>query len=347
MNDKTPSAMLENSTVAATPKPSAGGMMAGASAMVQRTLAEVQVAVMMAKQFPRNKIEAQEKLVNDCCRLNLAAAGLYSYNKGGTEITGPSIRLAEAAKTAWGNMQSGWREVSRSVVDGVGISEVEAFAWDCENNTRASRTFTVKHWRDTKKGGYPIKDERDIYELCANQAARRERACILTTIDGDIIEAAVDQCLLTLNTKGEVTPEKIAGMVKVFAEYGVTKGQIEKRIQCRIDAINAPRMIALIKVYNSIKDGMSKPEEWFDKEDEPEGEAAGATTATQKAKDALKKTTGKGLHKGEDPGIAEEYIDPKTGEVTEKKPEPKADDKKPDNKPVVEGMLFGRNGDKK
>ena len=124
MNDFTDT---ENSIVAASPRREL--QTASADAIVQRTLGEVQVAVMMAKRFPRNKIEAKEKLITDCCRESLAKVSMYSYARGGTNITGPSIRLAEAAKNAWGNMQSGWREISRTTVQGVGVSEIETFAW--------------------------------------------------------------------------------------------------------------------------------------------------------------------------------------------------------------------------
>ena len=240
------------------------GQTAGAQALVQRTLAEVQVAVMMAKQFPRDKIIAKEKLLNDCCREGLASAAMYSYARGGTEITGASIRLAEAAKNAWGNMQSGWRVLSRTNVGGIETSEIEAYAWDSENNTRESVTFSVRHWRDTKKGGYALTDERDIYELCANNASRRVRACILKMIDKDVIEDALQQCQLTLNNKVQITPEKIQQMVKMFEDVGVSKKQIENRVQRRVDAINGILLHSLGKIYNSIKDGMSEPKEWFD-----------------------------------------------------------------------------------
>lgn len=300
--------------------------LAGANALMQRTLAEVRVAVMMAKEFPRDKILAKEKLMNDCCREDLAAVSMYSYSRGGTEITGPSIRLAESAKNAWGNMQSGWRELSRSTLNGVGISEVEAFAWDCENNTRSSVSFTVKHWRDTKQGGYALKEERDIYELCANQAARRERACILKIIDGDMIEAAVTQCHATLNSKVQVTPERIASMVKMFAEYNVTKEQLEKRVQRRLDTINGPVMISLTKIYNSMRDGMSKAADWFEIEEKKTDDAK-TGTKTEQVKEKLKKEKAKA-----------EGADETTGEITADGPKPKKTDApvgfKPDALPI-------------
>ena len=45
-----------------------------------------------------------------------------------------------------------------------------AYAWDLESGYYDERQFQVRHWRDTKKGGYAIKEERDIYELVANHS---------------------------------------------------------------------------------------------------------------------------------------------------------------------------------
>lgn len=316
MNDEVKSEM-PNSIVAASPR-NVSAQTANANAVVQRTLGEVQVAVMMAKQFPRDKIECKEKLVNACCSEGLAALAVYSYARGGTEITGATIRLAEAAKRAWGNMQSGWREISRSRgSDGVGISEVEAFAWDTENNTRESTTITVRHWRDTKKGGYALTDERDIKELLANQSKRLERGCILNSIDGDLIEAALEQVKTTLTTQVKVTPERISGLLAAFAEYGVSQAQIEKRIQRRIDAINPALIISLTKIFNSMKDGMSVAADWF----EPE-EAGADDDKKEPAKGGNAKLKEKLGKKDREETAKAAGADPVTGEIKDDKKEP-------------------------
>ncbi len=152
-----------------------------------------------------------------------------------------------------------------------GVSECLAYAWDLETNFRDEKRFQVKHWRDTRSGGYAIKEERDIYELIANMGARRKRACLLAVIPGDVQDAAVKQCHVTLTTKAEVTPERIKAMLELFAQYNVTKEQIEKRIQRRLDSITPSLFVQLGKIANSLRDGMSKPEEWF----EPEASAGG------------------------------------------------------------------------
>jgi len=225
----------------------------------QRAIAETQAALIIAKRFPRDTLAAIDRISNACARPGLAEASLYEYSRGGTNITGPSIRLAEAIAQNWGNLQFGIRELEQRD----GVSTVEAFAWDIETNTRQLKVFQVAHKRHTKKGAYKLEDPRDIYEMVANQGARRMRACILGIIPGDVVEDAVRQCEHTLKTKAEVTPDRLSVLLTKFAEYGVKKAQIELRIQRRVDAITPAQMINLGKIYNSLKDGMSVPSDWF------------------------------------------------------------------------------------
>ena len=198
-----------------------------------RAVAEVQAALFIARTNPRDQKRAMDRILNACCRPSLAESAIYAYARGGSSITGPSIRLAEAVAQQWGNMQFGIRELSNQG----GKSEVQAFAWDVETNTRREITFTVPHIRHTKKGSYKLEDPRDIYELVANQGARRLRACILAVVPGDVVEAAVNQCQITLQSHTDVTAEGIKKLIEAFEPLSVTKAQIEKFCQCRAEAI--------------------------------------------------------------------------------------------------------------
>lgn len=228
----------------------------------QREIAEVQAAMAIAKRFPRDPIAAMDRILQACTRPTLAEGALYSYSRGGSEVSGPSIRLAEVAAQSWGNIQFGIRELEQRN----GESTVEAYAWDMETNTRQSKVFQVVHKRHTKKGVFKLEDPRDIYEMVANQGARRLRACILGVIPGDVIEAAVKQCETTLRASADTSPEALKKIVEAFGAFGVTKAQIEKRIQCRLEAIRPAQVVLLKKVYASLRDGMSTPAEWFDAE---------------------------------------------------------------------------------
>lgn len=253
-------------------------------ATAQREIAEVQAAVLMAKRFPRDQIRAMDRIMQACARPSLAESAIYQYARGGTDIAGPSIRLAEAIAQAWGNVISGITILATDPSK----SECIAYAWDLETNYRDEKRFTVKHWRDTRQGGYALKDERDIYELAANLGARRKRACILAVIPGDVIEAAQHQCEVTLKTKADITPERLKSLVDKFAEYGVTQEMIEKRAQRRLDAMTPALLVQFGKIYNSLKDGMSQVADWFEgAQSEPEQAPQSRTDAV---KSALKKS---------------------------------------------------------
>lgn len=244
-----------------------------------RAVAETKAAMLLAKQFPRDQVQAVDRILASCARPSLAEAALYQYAKGGTDVTGPSIRLAEAIAQSWGNVQFGIRELEQVP----GRSTVEAFAWDVETNTRQVKIFQVDHVRHTKKGVFKLNDPRDVYELVANQGARRLRACILGIIPGDVVDSAVRQCEVTLRSKVEVTPELIKSLVEKFAAYGVTKEQLEKRIQRRLDETVSPALIVQLgKVYNSLRDGMSSVGDWFEVAPAVDDKAAGKGSASLK-----------------------------------------------------------------
>src|SRR5690606_22127048 len=180
--------------------------------------------LLMAQQFPRDQVQAMDNILNAFTRPRLAEVAKYQYSRGGSDVDGPSIRSAETIAQNWGNMEFGFREVSRGRgTDGVTYSEVEAFAFDLQSRTRRALQFQVRHWRDTKKGGYAVRDERDIYELMSNMAQRRVRACILAIIPGDVIDAAMEQAELTLKSKADTSPEAMQKMVAPFEPIGITK----------------------------------------------------------------------------------------------------------------------------
>lgn len=231
-----------------------------AAAEQAKAIAEVQAALLIARAHPRDPRRAMDRILQDCMRASLAEEATYKFKRGDTFITGASIRLAETIAKRWGNMEAGVKELSRAN----GVSECMAYAWDYETNYRDVRAFTVRHWRDTREGGYALKDERDIYELIANNGARRKRACILALIDGDVVDAALAQCKATEEADIDVTDERIGQMLARFEEYGITKELIERRIQRRISDITPAMVVSLREIFNSLKDGMSAPAEWFD-----------------------------------------------------------------------------------
>jgi hypothetical protein len=227
----------------------------------QRVTAEVQGMIVAAHHMPRNQQRAMDRILNACTRVTLAEKAHYSYARGGNAIEGESIRLAECLAQNWGNVSCGIAEISRHD----GVSECVAYAWDLETNYRVDMKFQVKHWRDLREGrGYAVTSERDIYEVVANQGARRKRSCILAVIPGDVVEAASNACRQTLIAKADTSPAALKQMVDAFGELGVTQPMIEQRIQRRLEAIRPAQIVMLRSVYNALKDGVADVADHFE-----------------------------------------------------------------------------------
>ena len=230
--------------------------------MVSRQAQEVQAAMVIAKKFPRDEYDAIERIKRACQRQTLAEQAVYSYPRGGQNVTGPSIRLAEALAQSWGNIDYGIIELEQKD----GSSEMMAYAWDLETNTRVTKIFAVEHKRDTKKGSYKLTDSRDIYEATANFGARRMRACILGVIPGDVVDMAVEECKETQKKSyGELpSQEKIVKIEKLFKkDFGVTKSQLEEYAGRNLAEWGTEECTDLWGVYTALKNAQAKVEDYF------------------------------------------------------------------------------------
>ncbi|MBT9286633.1 hypothetical protein KM038_15205 [Bacillus velezensis] len=248
-------------------------------AMVSRQAQEVQAAMVIAKKFPRDVYAAFDRIKKACERRLLAENAVYEYPRGGTKVSGPSIRLAEALAQNWGNIDYGIMELEQKA----GESSVMAYAWDLETNTRQTKIFTVKHERKARGAITKLDDPRDIYEMVANQGARRVRACILGVIPGDIVDAAVDMCQKTLiSGHKEPLEDRLRSAFSLFKkEFGITKEMIQEYIGSNVDAFTEQDFLKIGRIYTALRDGMAKKEDYFNVK---------ATSATKsKAEEEFKK----------------------------------------------------------
>ncbi|BAQ11346.1 hypothetical protein OXB_2875 [Bacillus sp. OxB-1] len=232
-------------------------------ATASREMEEVKGAIFLAKQFPRNVYQSEQRIMDACKRPSLAETAIYQYPRGGTKVAGPSIRLAEVVAQNWGNIDFGIKELEQRE----GESTVMAYAWDLETNTRQTKVFSVKHSRQAGGQLKKLTDPRDIYEMVANQGARRVRSCILGIIPGDIIEKATEQCQKTLaGASPEPLRDRVAKMLNYFKEtYSVTQEMIEDRFGYNADSFTEIDLVNAKSIINSLKDGMASVDDYFDK----------------------------------------------------------------------------------
>lgn len=320
MNEKTKSAVpYEQLRGDAGPQTNMGAL---ASIEESRALKAAEARVILAKRFPRDEERARSKILKAFENPKLADAAMYSYPRGNETIEDLSIRAAETIANYWGNLEYGIQEIDRQH----GYSEMLAYCWDLESNVYHYRAFKGRHWRDTRSGGYAVKDERDIYEVTFNLGARRLRSCILESIPAHIKEEAESIINETLRkAEGAVPIEKrVDEMLKTFGALNITRDMIERRLGHSLSAVSEVEMVGLRKIYKGIKDGHAKSEEFFEFGD-PDAPTPRAKATTQPKE------------KTKPPAAAEKEKEPEgtARQETEGRPEPGDGD--PEQDPAAAG----------
>ncbi|MDF5755791.1 hypothetical protein [Spongiactinospora sp. TRM90649] len=227
-----------------------------------RAVAEVHAAILVAQQNPRDTDAALAEMRRSCERLALAEKAFYDFPRDDKIVTGPTIYLARELARIWGNIQHGIHELSRD--DDHGQSEMQAFAWDVEKNTRVSSTFIVPHKRDTRRGAKPITDMRGVYENNTNNGARRVREAIFATLPPWFSEEAQAICRATLEAgDGRVLPARVTEAIAAFDALGVTADRIERKLGIPRGEWT-PRDVSRLEItYRSIRNGELSADEVF------------------------------------------------------------------------------------
>jgi hypothetical protein len=257
----------------------------GTAVEQSRAVAEVQAAIIVAQQCPRDMVRAWAEMRAACGRLALASRAFYTVTNRGT---GPSVHLARELARIWGNIDYGVKELRRD--DEASQSEIQAYAWDQQTNVRSTRLLIVPHARMKRVRGEHTRelliDLTDVYLNNQNVGARATRECIFTVLPADFVAEAQEICRATIE-KGDGQPldKRIASMIEAFAGFHVTVGQIEAKVGRKRGLWTAVDLADLSVVFSSIKRGEISAEEAFP----PERITADEIVGTQANRDAIQR----------------------------------------------------------
>lgn len=272
-----------------------------------RAVAEVQAAIVVAQQCPRSINAAVTAMRESCSQQALAERAFYRFPRGGQTVTGPSVHLARELARCWGNVQYGIAELRRD--DEQGQSEMQAYAWDVQTNTRSVQVFVVPHKRDTRKGPTPLIDMRDVYENNANNGARRLREAIFAILPPWFVEEAKDLCSKALSEGGgKPLAQRIADSVKAFErQFGVTVDQLEQKLGRDRDRWTEHDIAQLTVTYRSLDRREITVEDEFPPQRTTVDEIKGQAEEAKPAKKAA--TRRKAPEKGEQETLTPEAPD--------------------------------------
>jgi len=248
-------AKIEETALATTTEKSTELAPSSSAALVE---AEIRAAITVALKFRRNEETAFGRLMKSCQRPAFAEEASYSFPRGGTEVSGPSIYLAREAARLWGNIRYGLNVIA----DDEESRTLEAWAWDLETNSKVYAQDTFKKLIYRKKGGWIKPDERDLRELTNRRGAILKRNCILELLPPDLIDDARRMAVATLESGAKGDPELARKKIIVaFGGINVSPEMIEKKLGHKLSECSPAEVASLRQIYKSIVDGNSK---WAD-----------------------------------------------------------------------------------
>ena len=220
---------------------------------------EIQSAILIAKQMPRSEAQAFSKLMMSCQRGSFADDVTYSFPRGGSTVTGPSVHLAREAARVWGNIRYGLDIISDEEESRV----IRGWAWDMETNTKVASDDAFKKLIFRKKGGWIKPDERDLRELTNRRGAILVRNCILQLLPKDLIEDALYQARKTIEAGAAEDPDSAKKrLLASFATIGVTAEMLMEKLGGPFSELTPQELTELRGIYKSIADGNSKWSEY-------------------------------------------------------------------------------------
>lgn len=243
---------------------------------------EIEGAIILARQFPRNEDAAYQALMRSCKRLTFAQDCTYSFPRGTEQVEGASVYLARELARLWGNIRYG----VDIIADDDAERTIRAWAWDLETNTRTSADDTFAKLIYRKKGGWQKPDERDLRELTNRRAAIIVRNCLLGILPPDFVEDAMAEAKKTLQ-KGvsDNIDDSRKKLVVAFGGIGVSVEQIEEHIGHPIASSSPAEITKLRAVWKSISDGNSTWSDYLPHDSKPttppsDGSGASASDLT-------------------------------------------------------------------
>ena len=271
----------------------------GAAAKEQH---EIQSAIIIAKKMPRNEDLCFQKLMKAASRPSFAEDATYSFPRGETDVTGPSVNLAREAARVWGNIRYGLYMVR----DDQHSRLIRGWAWDVETNTKVEVEDDFKKLiQRKKKGGKPGEtvwiepDERDLRELTNRRGAILLRNAILQVLPKDLIEDALFACEQALQSAAKENPEAARKRLLVdFGSINVTVEQLEQKLEHPFAQSTAKELAELRGIFKSITDGNSTWAQYVKEKDAEPKPFEDNKAKLQTAQAALKQHREKGKEDG-------------------------------------------------
>ena len=277
--------------------------------------AQVQARYIVAQGKPRDWDVVRQRILADCERPAFAESAMYKKPMGNDTVTGLSIRFAEAAQRAMGNLMP----ERLLIYDDYAKRIVRLCMTDLESNVTHYKDLILDKTVERKNGkGRKIVSQRmnsygDIVyiveatedELLTKESAissKIERQLTLKILPGDIQDEAKRAVRETLTKADKADPKAAKNrLIDSFDDLGIRVEDLKEFLVVEsLDTVQPKDLKMLREVYTAIKEGETNWREVMEQRNEARGTKAGepapsaASTSAGKAKAAASAKAGKG-----------------------------------------------------
>jgi len=275
---------------------------------VQALAASLDVQVTTAKQYPRSVETFRSELVSwACLDIEVADSCTYSVPRGGKSIMGASIRFAELAMQAYGNIV-----VETAVLDDGSENRRHVICVgtcrDLQRNT-ASRAEVTRSILN--KNGSVYQDHMIETTIAAASAIARRNA-ILQVIPKALWKNAHDKSKKVMIGEGKPHSERVADAKAALVKLGANEGDVEAWVGHRWEDMTIDDLVALRLRYKAIDEKAVRVEDAFPTPGTP-AENGDATRAEKPGAVAAASALSKARERRQEK--PEPETDPDTGEV--------------------------------
>jgi hypothetical protein len=186
----------------------------------------------------------------------VAESCIYTLPRGGKQIAGPSVRLAEICASAYGNMHVGARVVDVEEKNIV----AQGVAWDLEKNVRVTvetkRRITNKHGKRYDDDMITVTGNAAASIALRNAVFRVVPRAYVDTIYAKVKEVAVGNAMTLAARRAEV--------ISRLNKIGVPTERIFAKLgKANIDDVGLEDLEVLIGLGTAIKNGEQNIDELF------------------------------------------------------------------------------------
>jgi len=252
------------------------------AAVAAQAKAAVESRYKMALARPRDWDDVRTRLLKACRRPGFASVARY-HKPIGKGVEGPSIRFAEEALRAMGNVMPEvlvvYDDDEKRIVR-VAVTDLEAnltYSLDVVVNKTVERRVPKQGQevlrRRTNSEGKAVcvvrAEEDDLLNKQQAMISKAMRTSALRLLPGDILEEAMDAVRQTLSSESASDPDaERKRMADAFSALGVRPSDLARYLGHPLEQVVPAELTHLRAVYQTIRDGEAS---WADYVEQKEG----------------------------------------------------------------------------